>query len=360
MPTDRPDVIVVGGGVIGLATAFRLGAAGRSVTVRDSSPGHGASWVAAGMLAPVTEAVFGEEDLTRLCLAAVPAFEHLAATLEAAGSGPVGLSRSGTLAVAFNADDRDALDRLTEYRDSLGLASSRLTGSEARRLDPWLATDVRGGVLVEDDLSVDNRAYVGALRVACEKVGVDFVAETVSSLTDLDAALVVVAAGSATAALTGVPVHPVKGHVVRLRIPEALARQGVALNHTVRGLVRGSDVYLVPRANGEVVVGATSEHRGFDVAVTAGGVYELLRNAYELLPVSSEFDFLEASAGLRPGTPDNGPVVGWLDDRTIVASGHYRNGILLSAVTAEAVEALVTGAELGEEWNAFGPDRFSR
>lgn len=355
-------VTVVGGGIIGLTSAWQLARAGLAVTVIDQSGGHGASWVAAGMLAPVSEAIFGEEELTRLCLAAVPAFERLAASLEAEGVGPVGLSRTGTLAVAFNADDRAALDRLSDYRDSLGLVSSRLTSREVRSLEPWLANDVRSGVLVADDLSVDNRQYWSAARLACEKAGVTIRAGAVSSLEApelADADVVVVAAGTATADLTGLPIVPVKGQIVRLRVPDDLAARGVAITRTIRGLVRGSEVYVVPRANGEVVLGATSEHRGHDLSVTAGGVYELLRNAYELLPVTSEFEFVEALAGLRPGTPDNGPVVGWLDARTLVASGHYRNGILLSAITAEAVAALVTSGDVGEEWTPFGPQRFA-
>lgn len=359
---DGAAIVVVGGGVIGLATALRLATSGHSVTVHDDAQERGASWVAAGMLAPVTEAIFGEEELTRLCLAAVPAFERLAVDLETATGDSIGLSRSGTLAAAFNADDRAALDRLTAYRDALGLPSVRVGSTQIRRLEPYLAADVRHGVLVDDDLSVDNRTYLAALHKACAAAGVQVRSERVDSLNSpvlADASLVVVAAGTATAALTGLPVQPVKGQIVRLRIPDALRAQGVGVHHTLRGLVRGSEVYVVPRAHGEVVVGATSEHRGFDTAVTAGGVYELLRNAYELLPVSSEFDFLEASAGLRPGTPDNGPLLGWLDERTIVASGHYRNGILLSALTAEAVACLVSGSPLGEEWAPFAANRFA-
>jgi glycine oxidase len=142
-------------------------------------------------------------------------------------------------------------------------------------------------------------------------------------------------------------------------VPARLRSSGVVLTRTVRGIVRGSEVYLVPRVGGEVVVGATQEQQGFDTQVTAGGVYELLRNAYELLPISSEFDFVEARAGLRPGTPDNGPLVGPAENGLILAAGHYRNGILLSAMTAEAVVRVVAGQPLAEEWKPFGPDRFS-
>jgi glycine oxidase len=159
--------------------------------------------------------------------------------------------------------------------------------------------------------------------------------------------------------LLPVGVQPVKGQILRLAVPARLSAAGPVLSHTVRGLVRGSEVYLVPRHNGEIVVGATSEQQGHDRTVTAGGVYELLRNAYELLPVSSEFSFVEARAGTRPGTADNGPLVGWYEPGLLLATGHYRNGILLSALTAEAVATLAAGQQLGPEWQPFGARRFT-
>jgi glycine oxidase len=364
---EPTDVLIVGGGVIGLAAAYRLAAAGAAVRVIDASGTRGASWAAAGMLAPVSEAIFGEEALTRLNLAAVPAFAEFTAELEARTNTTVGLRHDGTLAVAFNADDRAALGRLTEFRTSIGLTTESLTGSAARRLEPYLATDVRSGVLTTDDLSVDNRRYLHALRSAGELAGVQFTEAAVSeananrvvtSVGEFTAAAVVLCAGALTEQLTDLPVQPVKGQILRLAIPARLTSAGPVLTHTVRGIVRGSEIYLVPREGGEVVVGATSEQQGTDTTVTAGGVYELLRNAYELLPISSEFAFVEARAGLRPGTPDNGPIVGRVQNGPIVATGHYRNGILLSAITARAVAALVAGESLAEEWKPFRPERF--
>ena len=367
------DVLLVGGGVIGLAAAYRLAERGADVQVLDASGGQGASWAAAGMLAPVTEAAFGEEELTRLNLAAVPAFQRLAAELRDRTGEPVGLRTEGTLAVAFNADDRAALDRLTDFRTGLGLATQRLSGTAARALEPYLAAGVRGGVLAADDLSVDNRRYLGVLRAAAEAVGVGLVTAEVTGLlrgaagvegvrtatgAQLRARTVVLCGGAATGALVRLPVYPVKGQILRLVVPERLRCAGPVLTHTVRGIVRGSEIYLVPRSGGEVVVGATSEQQGHDTAVTAGGVYELLRNAYELLPISSEFTFVEARAGSRPGTPDNGPILGRLDDGLVLATGHYRNGILLSALTADAVAALVHGEPLAPVWAPFSPGRF--
>jgi glycine oxidase len=367
------DVVIVGGGVIGLACAYRLAEQGASVAVIDSSGSRGASWAAAGMLAPISEATFGEEDLVRLNLVAVPRFVRFAAELEARTGMSVGMREDGTLAVGFNTDDRAALDRLTEFRLSLGLRTERLSGSAARELEPYLATEVRAGVLAADDLSVDNRRYLGVLSQACATMGVVRIEDDVVELTrssgrvhdvrtaagaTYTGATVVLCAGALTERLVGSPVQPVKGQILRLAVPEKLSSDGPVLTHTVRGIVRGSEVYLVPRDSGEIVVGATQEQQGLDTTVTAGGVYELLRNAYELLPISSEFRFVEARAGLRPGTPDNGPMVGQIEAGLVLATGHYRNGILLSALTSDAVASLVAGLTVAEEWKAFNPDRF--
>ncbi|MGX7681177.1 glycine oxidase ThiO [Jatrophihabitans sp. DSM 45814] len=374
MPVDTPDVIVVGGGVIGLAAAYRMADSGAKTVIIDASGARGSSWAAAGMLAPISEAVFGEENLTRLNLAAVAEFASFADALETRTGKAVGLRREGTLALALTADDRSALDRLTEFRDALGLKSEALSGRAARALEPYLAADVRGGVLAVDDLSVDNRRYLDALQRAGEIAGVRTVADQVTALHRergrvtgvitaehgrLHASSVVLCTGAMTAKLVGCPIEPVKGQILRLHVPARLTAAGPVLTRTVRGIVRGSEIYLVPRSDGEVVVGATQEHQGFDTTVTAGGVYELLRNAYELVPISSEFEFVEACAGLRPGTPDNGPLLGYVEDGLIVASGHYRNGVLLSAMTATAVTQLVAGGSVAEEWKPFHPDRFA-
>ncbi|HEX4728618.1 MAG TPA: glycine oxidase ThiO [Jatrophihabitans sp.] len=371
--TEPADVLIVGGGVIGLAAAYRLASAGHRVRLVDPGTDRGASWAAAGMLAPVSEAGFGEDALTRLCLAAVTAFPGFADELEQLVGEPVGLSRAGTLVVGVNPDDRVALDRLSDYRDRLGLRTERLTGSRLRALEPYLTAEVRAGVLAADDLSVDNRSYLAVLRAACQASGVLLEAGVVSELIRSDDQVVGVAlesgarhhgeftvlcSGAVTDRLLPVGVQPVKGQVVRLAVPARLRNGPPVLSHTVRGLVRGGEVYLVPRANGEVVVGATSEQQGHDTTVTAGGLYELLRNAYELLPISSEFSFVEARAGSRPGTPDNGPLVGEFCPGLLLATGHYRNGILLSALTADAVADLVAGRAAAAVWQPFQAGRF--
>jgi glycine oxidase len=375
------DVVIAGGGVIGTAIAWRAAMAGLGTVVVDPEAGDAASQVAAGMLAPVSESLFGEDALLRLSLLAVGRFPGFAAELEAAAGCTVGLRREGTLAVAYDPDDHAALERLTGFRRSVGLDAHELDSRACRRLEPFLAPGVRGGVLFAGDWSVDNRRYAAALRGAAQAAGVRFVRDRVTAVRTrddgsaagvrlagsgaghIDGAAVVVAAGCWSAAIEGLPdglrgaVRPVKGQLLRLRHPAGMPP---VLGRTIRALVRGTDVYLVPRADGELVVGATSEERGHDVTVTAGAVHDLLHDAMSVLPVTSELALAETCAGLRPGTPDNGPAVGPAGPAgLLLASGHYRNGILLSPVTADAVVACLTGQRLAQEWEPFSPQRFT-
>jgi glycine oxidase len=176
----------------------------------------------------------------------------------------------------------------------------------------------------------------------------------VPDLSTVDADVIVVAAGIGAAALTGLPIRPVKGQTVRLRAPEP------AIRHVIRGWVRGRQVYLVPRGDGEIVVGATEEERGDDTSVTVGGLLDLLRPAAELLPEVVEYPVTEIVAGLRPGTPDNAPYLGLWKDNIVVAAGHHRNGVLLTPVTADAIATLVATGRVPVEIEPFGPGREGR
>ncbi len=369
------DVIVVGGGVIGTAIAWRAARAGRDVTVVDPLTGDKASLAAAGMLGPVSESVFGEQHLLNLNLHAIGRFPSFNEELEAASGLRTGLRTEGTLAVAYDNDDLAALDRLTEFRHSIGLAAERLDARECRRREPFLAPGTRGGVLATGDLSVDNRRYLAALSEAGVRAGVRTVPGYATEVrqhtvrgTDggkefgLTARQVVIAAGHATGKLSGVPdairkaIRPVKGQILRLRHPAGVPP---ILTHTVRAIVRGHDVYLVPRTDGELVVGATQEERD-DRNVTAGAVHDLLRDAGTAVPAISELILAEASAGLRPGSTDNGPIVGRIgEDGPVIAAGHFRNGILLSAATADAVTALLERRAADDAWAPFHPGRFA-
>jgi glycine oxidase len=372
------DVVVAGGGVIGTAIAWRAAAAGLDVVLVDPEHGDAASLVAAGMLAPVSEALFGEGALLRLNLLAVRRFGSFAAELEEAAGQQVGLRREGTLAVAYDPGDYAALIRLTAFRRSAGLDAEELDSRACRTLEPFLTPDVHGGVLFPGDGSVDNRRYAAALGEAARSAKVRSVRDRVAEVrvrdgqargvrlaggADIDAAHVVVAAGCWSGAVGGLPdalatvVRPVKGQLLRLRHPAGVPP---VISHTIRAIVRGTDVYLVPRADGELVVGATSEERGPDQTVTAGAVHDLLHDAMSVLPVTSELILAETCAGLRPGTPDNGPVVGWCGPGgLLLATGHYRNGILMSPVTADAAVALLAGQAPAPEWEPFTPQRFT-
>ncbi|MGZ4433162.1 MAG: FAD-dependent oxidoreductase, partial [Trebonia sp.] len=300
------DVVIVGGGVIGTAIAWRAASAGLSVTLIDPDQNADkASLVAAGMLGPVSESVFGEDNLLTLNLLSVGRFPGFNQELEDATGLTTGLRTEGTLAVAYDSGDLAALRRLTEFRHSIGLKAEALDAKQCRALEPFLAPATRGGVLATGDLSVDNRRYLAALKAAAGNAGVKHLTGTVTEVapgrvtaslgqapgtTHIEARDVVVAAGFATRDLEGVPaairqaVRPVKGQLLRLRHPEHLPR---VATRTIRATVQGRDLYIVPRADGEVVVGATQEERD-DRDVTAGAVHDLLRDAVIALPAISE------------------------------------------------------------------------
>ncbi len=344
-----PRVAVVGGGIIGLAVAWRLAGRGSSVTVYDPAPGTGASHVAAGMLAPAGEAYFGEEPLNRALLESARRWPAFAAELSEASGHDIGYRTEGTLAVARTDDDLAELARLVDFQAAAGLPVTRLRPAQLRDREPLLAPGIRGGALLPDDRQVDPRRVVAALREAGTRAGVAIRAEPVTELSTVDADLVVVAAGCASAGLTGLPIRPVKGQTLRLR-------SSMGLRHVIRGYADGRHVYLVPRTGGELVVGATNEERR-DTAVTAGAVLDLLRGATELVPGLAEDELVESLAGLRPGTPDNAPVIGRLRPGVLVATGHYRNGVLLAPLTADAVAELAEGGE-PDVVKPFHPDRF--
>ena len=322
------DVAIIGAGIIGLSIARRAAREGLSVVVYDrGGAGAGASNVAAGMLAPVTEAEFGNPELLELGLAAAERWPAFAAELG------VPLHTAGTLIAARDRDEAEALEREHAFRDRLGLRVERLRPSAARRLEPALAPTIRLALHIPDDHSVDPRAVLAALAADVEVVQRD-----VASLDDVEAETVVVAAGAWSGTLADVPVRPVKGQILRLRDP-TIGSHPPLLDRVLR--FEGG--YLVPRGDGRYVLGATVEERGFDTTVTAGGVYELLRDATELVPGISELVLEEVAAGLRPGTPGNVPIIR-RDGRAVIATGHFRNGILLAPLTAERVVSELIGA----------------
>jgi glycine oxidase len=353
--TARPEVAVVGGGPIGLAIAWRCAQRGRRVTIYDPAPGSGASSVAAGMLSPVSESYFGERALTALLLESAARWPGFAAELAAATGADLGYRTEGTLVVALTADDLAEAERLRAYQAGLGLPIEPLGPADLRGREPLLAPRVRGGAYAPMDHQVDPRRLVAALRRAVVAAGVTVLPAAVTDLSTVDAEVVVVAAGCGAAALTGLPVRPVKGQVLRLAGAHPPGAAG--FKHVIRGYADGQDVYLVPRATGEVVVGATVEERA-DRAITAGAVRDLLRAATDLIPDLAEYELVETGVGHRPGTPDNAPIIGALQPGLLVATGHHRHGIVLTPVTADAVAELIDTGTPPALLAAFAPDRF--
>ncbi|MEA2406869.1 MAG: glycine oxidase [Thermoleophilaceae bacterium] len=367
--STRYDAVVIGAGLIGLSCAWRARKRGLSVLVVDraESVGAGTSDVAAGMLAPVTEADFGEEGPLRVNLLARERWPGFAAELEEVTGLPTGYRDSGALVVAADRDDAEALRRLHDFQRSLGLDSQWLPPSRCRALEPGLSPRIAGGILAPQDGSADPRATVRALAAAVEEVELGMTVEAIehdgSAVTGIrtsagavECEQVVVAAGPWSASLAplddGPPVRPVKGQILELRTRGAMPEPFDRVLRTPR-------CYLVARGDGRVVLGATMEEQGFDTSVTADGVFRLLEAAWEVLPEVGELELVGARAGLRPATPDNAPVVGAGElDGLIWATGHWRNGVLLAPITGDAVAALLAGDGLPDEFEALTPARF--
>jgi glycine oxidase len=366
--STRYDAVVIGAGMIGLACAWRARRRGLSVLVVDraAEPGAGASGVAAGMLAPVTEADFGEEGPLRVNLAGRERWSAFAAELEEQSGLPTGYRDSGALVVAADRDDAEALRRLHDFQRSIGLEAEWLPASRCRRLEPGLSPRIAGGILAPQDGSADPRATVAALAEVVEELALGTEVEAiehdgarVTGVRTREGVIrceqVVVAAGAWSAALApgeAPPVRPVKGQILELR-----ARGGMP--GPLERVVRTPRCYLVARGDGRVVLGATVEEQGFDTAVTADGVYRLLEAAWEVLPEVGELELVAARAGLRPGTPDNTPVVGPGElEGLIWATGHWRNGVLLAPLTGDAVAGLLSGEPVPEELSPLAPGRF--
>ena len=336
----------MGAGIAGLASAWRAAQRGlRVVVLERGEPGCGASSVAAGMLAPVTEADFGEDELLALNLESAALWPQFAAELEEASGRPTGYRRDGARVVAVDRDDAAELRRLHELQRSLGLESEWLVPSAARSAEPGLAPRIGGAIDAPGEAQADPVAVIAALRAACEALDVDIRSGVdvprIQGLSDLQtgdtsADQLVLAAGAWSGQIADVRVHPVKGQLLHLR-----SRDGAA--PLCERIIRTPRCYIVPRADGRVVLGATSEEKGFDTSVDAGAVHRLLEAAWEVLPDVWELEFVRVLAGLRPATPDNRPLIGPSSVPGVInATGHYRNGVLLAPLTAQRVADALT------------------
>jgi glycine oxidase len=369
------DAVIVGGGVIGLACGWRAAQRGLGVCVVERDRvAAGATGVAAGMLAPVGEATWGEENLLELALASARAWPEFAAEFEAESGLAAAYRQTGALHVALDRDEAEELRRRHGLHTSLGLASEWLPARRCRELEPGLAPACTGGLLAPEEAAVDPRALAEALAAALRAAGGELLEDSeVTGLLseggnargvalaggeELEAGAVVLAAGCWSGAAEWLPpearppVRPVKGQILTLR--------GTSSGQISERIVAGERFYAVPRDDGRLVLGATVEERGFDTAVTAGGVLELLREGYRALPEIAELELVEAVAGLRPGTPDNAPLIGpGALGGLILATGHYRSGVLLAPVTADAVAALLADEDPAVDLSSLDPARFS-
>ena len=380
MPNDlardvkTPTVAIVGAGVIGLGIAWRLAARGTSVAVFDKgAAGAGASHAAAGMLAACAEAEPGEDALVALGRESQARWPGFAAELEQASGIEVGLRPEGTLVLALTADDQARLNHQLVFQQKLGLPLQWISAAETRRREPHLAGKLAGAVFSPEDTQVDNRKLVAALRFAAEAAGVSIAEHRPVSaicshagrvdgvvLADgvkIAADVVVLAAGAWSRSIAGLapelrpPVRPIKGQMLALRMDAAAP----LLNH----VVWAPGAYLVPRRDGRLLVGATVEEKGYDTSLTAGGILTLLEAAWRAVPAVEELPIEEMWVGHRPGSRDDAPILGAGPiEGLIYATGHHRNGILLTPVTADAIARLVLDGVAEPAIRPFGIERF--
>ncbi|HTV88895.1 MAG TPA: glycine oxidase ThiO [Stellaceae bacterium] len=373
-PSQRPKAIVVGAGVIGLGIAWRLAQAGCAVTVYDrSEAGHGASWAAAGMLAAAVETEPGEEALLSLTLESQRLWPGFARELEGASGIAVEYRGEGTLVVALNRDDAAQLHHSYEFQKGLGLDLEWLGAAEARQREPHLKPGIAAAVWSPRDHQVENRLVGRALAVAARRAGAELVehcavreivvqggrAAGIISERGRDAAdIVVLAAGAWSREVGGIPpaylppVRPIKGQMLALQMDPAAP--------LIRHVVWLPRAYLAPRLDGRLILGATVEERGFDARLTAGGMLALLDGAWRALPAIEELPIAESWVGFRPGSRDDAPMLGPSGiDRLVIATGHHRNGILLTPVTAALVSAYILTSRLPELAQPFSPERFA-
>jgi glycine oxidase len=368
-----PRVAIIGAGVAGLGIGWRLAAAGCEVTIFDrDEAGHGASWAAAGMLAAGLEAEPGEERLLVLNLESQRLWPAFRAQLEAASGREIGYRAEGTLAVALTRDDAERLRFSFEFQRRLDIELAWLSGADARRREPHLRPGIAAAVFSPHDHQVDNRRLSRALAAAFVQAGGDLREHAAVGASDIDASrvrgvvvdgqrhpadVVVLAAGAWSAALDGLPdaarppVRPVKGQMLALRMdPE---------RPILRHVLWAPKGYLVPRADGRLIVGGTVEERGYDQELTAGGVLALLEAAWRALPAIEDLPIDELWVGLRPTSRDDAPILGPTPvEGLVLATGQHRNGILLAPIVAQAVSELILTGRSPVAIDAFAIGRF--
>jgi glycine oxidase len=366
-------IAIIGGGIIGLSIGWYLARAGQSVTVFERGQiEQGATWAAGGILSPWGMPGSTGKTLLKLQLASHALWPEFEKELTRAANVPsLGYRTEGRLLVSLDHEGAAGLRERFDFNISWGVEADWISGDEARRIEPHLPPTVTNAVFTTAGHQVDNRLVLEALRTAFLRAGGVLRDQTAvrrivvdrDIVTGVDvgqqiipAETVVLAAGAWSGQIAGlVPtlqtlVHPVKGQMLAV----GMSSQMPLLTHIITGLV-----YLIPRLDGRLVIGATVEETGFSADVTAGGVYRLLADAHDLLPAIETLPIVETWAGLRPATPDGLPLLGRTGvDGLIMATGHYRHGILLAPITAQTISQIIlTGSDL-ELMKPFSPERF--
>ncbi len=372
---NNHPIAIIGGGIIGLAIGWQLSRRSAPVVLfeRDEIPGRGASWVAAGMLAPHSEVGFEEEDFLRLGVESLNQFPRFLDELAEDAGSRVALDERGTMIVGFHRDDTERIRRLFEFREQLGLPVRWLPGQEGREIEPLLSPRITGAIWLPDDSQVNNRELVAVLKTALVARGgiikentpvtsVEIEGDRVAAVhceeERFEVSAAVVAAGCWSNRIDGIPdairppVRPVKGQIVSLRMDGEF---------DFKHVVRAPDVYLLPKDDGRLVVGATQEEMGFDTTPTAGPVMRLLERGWEAIPSIFDLAIDSIEAGLRPGSRDHEPLIGGTGvDGLYYATGHHRHGVLLAPITAYAMRDLIVDGETSELLEPFHPSRFFR
>jgi glycine oxidase len=362
------DVAIAGGGLIGGTIAFELARAGLHVALFDrQQPGEGSSWAAAGILSPAPENA-GMISTVQLGRASLQLYPEFVAAVEEMSGQTVGYRARGTLEALFSTDAQEQLSTIIALHHGLGLKAEPVSAEDAREMEPALSPELEVAVFRPDEASVDNRALTKVVLTAAERSGVKtFAASSVQSIVrdggrcagllvdgeKVQSRWAIIAAGCCSAEIEGAahyaPVRPAKGQMIALR----------AEGFSIERVLWSDHVYLVPRNDGRILAGATVEYVGFEKKVTLGGLQKILTAALQLAPALADAQVAETWAGLRPDAPDHLPIIGPTDlDGLLIATGHFRSGILLAPITGQLIREWITTQNVSQDWARFSPMRF--
>lgn len=366
-------VTVIGAGSIGLSTAVTLAAGGHEVTVIDPAPASGSTYHAGGMLAPAAEVVYQQDPLFPLMQAAGQWYPELVELVAQHTDVPTGHQAHGTLVVAADRADAQHLGELMDYQVAHGMTVEQITTRQARTQEPALSPRLAGAVSIPGDHQVFPRQFAAAMQDAAGNLGVRFITETAEEIAGasvvlgsgetVDAEQIVLANGLGAASVRGwyedrmpLQLRPVYGDILRLSVPKPLQP---LVTKVIRGFVEDRPIYVIPREDGTVAIGATSREDG-RAEPRVSGVHELLRDAIRVVPGVEECDLVEASAGARPGTPDDLPYLGRVNEHVVVSTGYFRHGILLTALAAKVTREIIEGVQPSVDIVACSPERHTR